>query len=229
MRIRLRFVDEFTMEFVRIKAGTFLMGGNRFGEKPVHEVVLTNDFFMGKYEVTQGQWETVMGENPSYFGGKDRPVERVSWDDVQEFIDKLNDKEGRKIYRLPTEAEWEYACRAGTTTEYFFGDDEDKLGEYVWYDDNSGNKTHPVGKKKPNPWGLYDMYGNVWEWCQDLYGDYPKGKIINPKGPDSGSYRVFRGGSWGHSAVSCRSANRSNWEPDYRYSLLGFRLVMEDI
>jgi formylglycine-generating enzyme required for sulfatase activity len=168
------FTNSIGMEFVLIPAGAFEMGspsneaGRDDDDGPIHQVTIKNAFYMGKYEVTQEQWRAVMGDNPSYFTGNDNlPVEQVSWDDVQEFIRKLNAKEGTDKYRLPSEAEWEYACRAGTTTRYSFGDSESRLGEYAWYTDNSGSKTHPVGQKKPNPWGLYDMHGNVWEWVLD--------------------------------------------------------------
>ena len=160
------------MEFVLIPAGKFMMGSDS-GEsngKPVHEVRISKAFYLGKHEVTQGQWQKVMGNNPSIFKGDAiLPVENVSWEDVQEFIHKLNAKEGDTKYRLPTEAEWEYAARARTATIYSFGNDERQLGEYAWYFPNSGNKTHPVGQKKPNAWGLHDMHGNVWEWVQDCY------------------------------------------------------------
>jgi len=164
------------MEFVLIPAGTFTMGSpdsdsNAYDhEKPAHQVTISEPFYMGKYEVTQAQWKAVMGENPSRFKGDDHPVENVSWEDVQQFIQKLNAKEGKEACRLPTEAEWEYAARAGTTTIYSFGNNASQLGNYAWYDENSGNTTHPVGDKPPNPWGLYDMHGNVWEWVQDWYG-----------------------------------------------------------
>ena len=149
--------------------------------------------------MTQGQWQAVMGSNPSQFtGDPNRPVENVSWDDVQEFIRRLNAREGGATYRLPTEAEWEYAARAGTTTRWSFGDDASQLGRYAWHDGNAGGQTHPVGQLQPNPWGLYDMHGNVWEWVQDWYGKYASGTAVDPAGPSSGSYHVFRGGGWGY-------------------------------
>ena len=161
---------------------------------------ITKPFYLGKYLVTQEQWEAVMGNNPSNFKGPKNPVEEVSWDDCQQFLDKLNDKIGpaEASSQLPSEAQWEYACRAGSTTRYCFGDDESGLGEYAWYDGNSGGKTHPVGEKKPNAWGLYDMHGNVWEWCQDWYdgGYYAKSPTDDPTGPATGSNRVNRGGCW---------------------------------
>jgi formylglycine-generating enzyme required for sulfatase activity len=155
----------------------------------------------------------------------------VSWDDAVEFCRKLSELPGEKstgyVYRLPTEAEWEYACRAGTTTEYSFGDSKSELGDYAWYDKNSGKTTHPVGGKKPNAWGLYDMHGNVFEWCHDWYGDYPSGSVTDPTGAASGSYRVARGGSWSLYSDHCRSANRSRSTPDSRH--LGFRVLRSSI
>ena len=166
-----------------IEPGTFLMGAADLGFTE-HEVTISRGFYLGKYEITQGQWESVMGSNPSYFGGSNRPVEQVSWNDVQEFIGRLNEAAGEEVYRLPTEAEWEYACRAGTTTRWSFGDDEGQLGEYAWYTgNNSPYGTKEVGTKRPNPWGLYDMHGNVWEWCQDWYGSYTSDSQIDPAGP----------------------------------------------
>ncbi len=170
------------------------------------------DYYLCKYPVTQQQWEAVMGDNPSHFKGGSMPVETVSWDNAQIFIQKLNQLSGKKNYRLPTEEEWEYACRAGTTSEYYFGDDESQLGEYAWYNGNSGQTTHPVGQKKPNEWGLYDMAGNVWEWTDSWYDS-------------SCSHRVARGGGWCNYAESFRSALRDDYTPDRRYSILGFRLV----
>jgi formylglycine-generating enzyme required for sulfatase activity/uncharacterized caspase-like protein len=200
------------MEFVPIPAGTFQMGSNdwdaRDDEKPVHRVHITQPFYLGKYEVTQGQWLVVMGTNLSKFAGDPNlPVESVSWDDVQEFIRRLNNQAGGTTYRLPTEAEWEYAARAGTTTRWSFGDDANQLGRYAWYEGNAGRRTHPVVQLQPNAWGLYDMYGNVWEWVQDWYGKYASDAAVDPAGPSTGSSRVIRGGCWLW-LNQCRSASR---------------------
>ena len=167
-----------------------------------------------------------MGNNPSNFKGPKNPVEQVSWDDCQRFLKKLNEKVGGGKFSLPTEAQWEYACRAGSTTRYYFGDDESELGDYAWYDENSGSKTHPVGEKKPNAWGLYDMHGNVWEWCQDWYdgGYYAKSPMDDPTGPATGSYRVGRGGGWFNAARLCRSANRDYFVPGVGSTHLGLRV-----
>lgn len=193
-----------------------------------HLVYITEPFYMGVYEVTQEQWEAVMGENPSYFGpDPGLPVERVSWDDCQAFIAALNTK-GIGTFRLPTEAEWEYACRAGSTTRFSWGDDPgySEIGDYAWYWDNSTSMTHTVGGKKPNAWGLYDMSGNVWEWCSDWYETpYGVGHVSDPQGPTTGSYRVFRGGAWIYVPLYCRSANRNYVTPASSYYYLGFRLV----
>ena len=225
------------MEFVYVPGGCFQMGSNNgdSDEKPAHKVCLEG-FWMGKYEVTQAQWETVMGKNPSYFKGADRPVEQVSWNDAQAFLKKLNGNPSqsplnqggqRGVFRLPSEAEWEYAARAGTQTAYSFGDDSNQLGDYAWFYDNSGNKTHPVGQKKPNAFGLYDMHGNVWEWCQDWYNEsyYANSPQENPQGPSSGQYRLLRGGSWNCLTTYCRSANRYYSPPDLRYDSLGVRVL----
>ena len=220
------------MEFVPIPAGTFWMGSDDddsdalVDEKPRHEVEILRSFFLGKYPVTQAQWESVMGSNPSKFKGADLPVEMVSWDDVQEFIRKLNAQEGHDRYRLPTEAEWEYACRAGSETAYYFGDDKDQLEDYAWYWDSSGEETRPVGQKKPNAWGLYDMHGNVFEWVRDWYGDYIEDFVRDPEGPRAGEYRVLRGGSWFVYTRFCRSASRSFSKPDTREVNYGFRLAL---
>ncbi len=202
------------IEFVLIEEGSFQMGSDSgdSDEKPIHEVRISSPFYLGKYEITQAHWKAVMESTPSRFEGADRPVERVSWNDVQDFIRQLNDRENcDNCYRLPTEAEWEYAARAGTTTAYSFGDSDAELGNYAWYSVNSNGETHPVGQKQPNPWGLYDMHGNVWEWVADWYGPYSSGaQLTDPKGLNSGSNRVIRGGSWINDAghLSARSAYR---------------------
>ena len=223
------------MEFVLIQPGEFDMGspaneaGRYDDEGPVHHVKISEPFYLGKYEVTQKQWHEVMGYNPSYFKGDDLPVENVSWDDVQEFIKKLNKKENTHKYRLPSEAEWEYAARAGTTTRYSFGDDDSELREYAWYIENSGGKTHPVGSKGANPLGLYDVHGNVWEWVQDEWHDTYKGAPADGSAWEDGvsTRRVVRGGSWIRDARRCRSADRRNDGPGYRDHDLGFRLLQE--
>ena len=221
------------MKFNLIPAGTFTMGE----DDDAHEVTLTKPFMLGVYEVTQAQYQKVMGTHLSFTKGADNPVNKVSWLEVVTFCRKLSELPAEKaagnVYRLPTEAEWAYACRAGTTTKFSFGDDDSELGDYAWYRENSDNKTHPVGSKQPNAWGLYDMHGNVWEWCQDWYGDYPGGAVTDPSGPASRSLnhrgkftRVFRGGSWRHDAKLCRSAYRSGFEPSQRYFNVGFRVCL---
>jgi formylglycine-generating enzyme required for sulfatase activity len=214
------------MELVLIRPGSFMMGGEQHG--PIHKVNITKPFYIGKYEVTQKQWETVMGNNPSNFKGPQNPVENVSWEDCQAFLKKIEEKfasTGAK-FSLPTEAQWEYACRAGSTTKYSFGDAEASLGDYAWYAGNAGSKTHPVGEKKPNAWGLYDMHGNVWEWCADWYeqGYYSQSLPDDPTGPSSGSDRVCRGGGWGTRASYCPSAIRFRSPPALRLDLFGFRV-----
>lgn len=218
-------------QFIRIPAGTFRMGGAAKYETPPHEVTISKPFYLQETELTQGQWRRVMGSNPSYFKdcGDDCPVEKVSWNDVQDFIRKLNQQEGTNIYRLPTEAEWEYAARSGGKQEEYAGtNSKAALGEYAWYFCwfPSCDKTHPVGQKKPNGLGLYDMSGNVSEWVQDWGGTYPAGCVTDPLGPSSGLQRVFRGGEWRYGEGRCRSAFRGGGTPDYRDSSLGFRLVM---
>ena len=228
------FTDPVTgMEFVFVKGGCFQMG-DTFGdgnsdEKPVHEACV-DDFYLGKYEVTQGQWQGVMGSNPSYFKecGVNCPVEQVSWNDVQEFISRLNQRSGRR-FRLPTEAEWEYAARSGGKAEKWSGtSSEGELGQYAWYSGNSDKRTHPVGEKRPNGLGLYDMAGNVWEWCADWYGGnnyYQGSPRNNPEGPGSGSTRVIRGGSWKYDVPwNLRSAYRAGFVPANWDTLHGFRL-----
>jgi formylglycine-generating enzyme required for sulfatase activity len=231
------YTNSIGMEFVLIPAGEFMMGAGATDEyppdheKPQHKVTISKDFYLGKYEVTQEQWEAVMGNNPSEVKGSTNPVENVSWDDVQVFINSLNRKEGHKRYRLSTEAEWEYAARAGSTSIYSFGDDEKQLGDYAWYRGNSSktySESYPVGQKQPNDWGLFDMHGNVWEWVQDRYGTdyYSQSPSIDPTGPTSGPYRVIRGGSWSYNARDARSANRRSASPGYRNFSLGFRLAL---
>jgi len=229
------FTNTIGMEFVLIPAGEFEMGsdeGYYFYYGPAHHVTIVNPFYMGKYEVTQEQWRAIMGDNPSYFtGDDDLPVECVSWDDVQDFITKLNEKEGTDKYRLPSEAEWEYACRAGTTTRHSFDDDESELYDYAWYYLNSGWQTHPVGQKKPNSWGLYDMYGNVHEWVQDCWHSDYNGAPTDGSAWEvacyHGAVRVYRGGSWGGCARLCQSAYRDQDDPRGRSDSLGFRLLQE--
>ena len=217
------------MEFVLVKGGCFQMGsGVKDDEKPVHEVCV-KDFYLGKQEVTQAQWLKVTGVNPSSFKqcGPSCPVETVSWNDAQEFIKALSSK-SKKKYRLPTEAEWEFAARSASKGESWAGTgDEAALTEYAWFDKNSGDGPHKTGQLKPNSLGLYDMSGNVWEWCQDRYSDkfYAESKKVNPSGPEDGSFRAARGGSFGNDAGSLRSANRDNLTPDTRNANLGLRLV----
>ena len=224
------FTNSIGMKFVWIPPGAFTMGSSKEekGRQPFkpdetpHKVTLTKGFYMGVYTVTQEEWKTVMGNNPSHFKGeKNLPVERVSWDDCQEFIQNLREKDKRP-YRLPTEAEWEYCCRAGTTTPFHFGetistDQANYNGNYIYGDGKKGvyrKKTTPVGSFPANAWGLYDMHGNVWQWCQDWYGDYPQKDVVDPQGGEKGQFRVHRGGSWLY--YPCRSAYRGWNEPDYR-------------
>ena len=204
------------MEFVWIPAGEFRMGSTSAeadsDEQPVTQVRISQGFWLGKYEVTQAEWQAVMGSNPSGFSGCGRcPVERVSWEDAQAFTRTLNTQAGRAVYRLPTEAEWEYAARAGTT-----GDRYGTVDAIAWYYENSGDRTHPVGGKTPNAWGLHDMLGNAWEWVDDWYGDYPGGVVTDPTGPGSGSGRVNRGCGWSDSARYCRAPFRGLVLPGYR-------------
>jgi len=216
------------MEFCYIPGGTYMMGSDNGagGEKPVHEVTVSS-FMIGRYEVTQKQYREIMGKNPSNFKGDKLPVEQVSWEDAMEFCIKFSEKYNVKA-RLPYEAEWEYAARAGTATAYYWGDSVDS--NYLWYYSNSGSGTHPVGEKKPNSFGLYDMSGNVWEWCMDWYdGRYPsKSPVKDPRGAENGEYRVLRGGSWGNSLDSyLRSAVRGRYIPEIRDNHVGFRVVVD--
>ena len=228
------------MSFVSIPAGAFIMGSpedepGRNPDEISHEVTISQAFYLQTTPVTQGQWRALMDENPSNFsdGGDDCPVEGVSWNDCQEFIQRLNAR-GEGAYRLPTEAEWEYACRAGSLTAFangeitrLFGEPEPNLDAMGWYSGNSGRRTHPVAQKEPNRWGLYDMHGNVSEWCQDWYGPYPETPQVDPAGPPKGTERVFRSGSLFGNALTCRSAHRAKWPPQSRskFQVLGFRLV----
>ncbi|MCX5677392.1 MAG: formylglycine-generating enzyme family protein [Planctomycetota bacterium] len=217
------------MKLVLIPAGKFLMGSpnlekERMGnEGPQHEVIITKPFYLGVTEVTQAQYEAVMGTNPSKFKGPTYPVDSVTWHEAVEFCRKLSEKTG-KTFRLPTEAEWEYACRAGSQTRFSFGDSEGVLGDYAWYKSNSGGKTNSVGRKKPNAWGLYDMHGNVWEWCADWSGSYSSKSSTDPKGADSSWARVIRGGACdGNEAGGFRCAYRGHGDPAGRSGSRGFR------
>lgn len=253
------------MKLVLIPEGTFQMGSppNEKGsldDERQHEVTLTRDYYLGAFEVTQSQYEKVMGKNPSFFQGKNieqripakinpetgrtieeakifpvdsanHPAEGVSWDDAVEFCKRLSalpdEKTAGRVYRLPTEAEWEYACRAGSKTAFCFGDEPDLLKEYAWFSDISDSKTHPVGEKKPNVWGLYDMHGNVLEWCADIYSEYPKVAVKDPAGSfERSNLRVTRGGYRGSGAIDCRSASRKRSPSGYRFSGLGFRVAL---
>ena len=234
------FVPSIFYEMVYIPPGTFTMGSptseiSRASDETQHQVTLTKGFYLGVTEVTQWQWKAIMGSNPSYFGscGDDCPVEAVSWNDCQEFIEKLNQQIGSNKYRLPTEAEWEYACRAGTETPFYFGmclstDQANYNGNYPYSGCAQGvyrDTTISVKSFSPNAWGLYDMHGNVYEWCQDWYGSYPTGSVSDPDGPSSGSHHVIRGGSWSDDSSLCRSADRYDYWPGYTNRHLGFRLA----
>ena len=242
------FTNSIGMEFVLIPAGTFMMGSPDSdtealdNEKPAHQVTISQPFYLGKCQVTRVQWEAVMGNTPirpwgvyaainegAYLKGNvNEPVENEPLENVLAFIDRLNAREGHTLYRLPTEAEWEYACRAGSTTAYCFGDDSRRLEEYAWYSGSQPGgpyKANQVGTRKPNAWGLYDMHGNVWEWVQDWYGEYVAGPVTDPRGPASGPYHVFRGGGWGDIARRCRSASRGLNQSGFHYIPTGFRLL----
>ncbi|MBL7816926.1 MAG: SUMF1/EgtB/PvdO family nonheme iron enzyme [Saprospiraceae bacterium] len=216
-------------EMVLVKGGTFKMGSNDYtDEQPIHDVTL-NDFYIGKYPVTQKQWQAIMGDNPSYFKGETLPVECVSWEDCQVFIKKLNEKTG-KTYRLPTEAEWEYAARGGNQSKGYTYSGSNDVKSVAWFTENSDSKTHPVGQKQANELGIYDMSGNVWEWCSDWYDEnyYKNSPSQNPKGPSTGSFWVLRGGSWLYSVLNCRSSCRLRNSPIIRYNDYGFRLARND-
>ena len=226
-----------TIKLVRIEAGTFMMGYEKWvtDEKPVHQVTISRAFYMGTTEVTQAQWKAVMNTQPwegqvYAKAGADHAASWISWDDATAFCTALSKKTGRTV-RLPTEAEWEYACRAGTTTVYSFGDDLSKLGDYAWYDGNAQSKgekyAHPVGRKKPNAWGLYDMHGNVYEWCVDWHANsYANAGDRDPKGPATGKKRVLRSGSWRFTLAHCHSAARHKDSPDLRDFAHGLRVAV---
>ncbi len=225
------------MDLVLLGPGSFMMGDPKGekDEKPVHKVTISKSFYMGKFDVTQEQWQGVMGGNPSHFKGARNPVDSVSWEACQAFIKKLNEKFAASgaTFSLPTEAQWEYACRAGASTRYGFGDEEARLGEYGWFETNAGGQTHPVGEKKPNAWGLYDMQGNLWQWCADWYDGsyYKKSPATDPTGPSepggpSGvSSRALRGGCWGDPASCCRCACRYCLPPWFCVYSYGLRVV----
>ena len=214
------------LEFVRVQPGEFVMGTEtgEANERPQHRVRITKAFELGKYEVTQAQWEAVMKENTSQFQGRDLPVDSVSWNSAEDFVKRLTAMDAAHSYRLPTEAEWEYAARAGTTGDY--AGDLDAMG---WYYSNSESRTHPVGQKKPNAWGLYDMHGNVWEWCQDWYqaNAYSESAAADPRGPADGATKVLRGGSWGSNAGFNRVTCRVSFDPRSQNRYFGLRLVRE--
>ncbi|MBQ2560623.1 MAG: formylglycine-generating enzyme family protein [Fibrobacter sp.] len=223
-------IQSMMANMVYVEGGTFVMGAtDELGndaydwEKPTHQVTLSS-FSINKYEVTQEEWQVVMGNNPSWFKGAKRPVEKVSWEECQEFILKLNAMTGRH-FRLPTEAEWEYAARGGNKSHGYKYAGSNDLKSVGWYDFNCRNETHNVGSKQPNELGLYDMSGNVWEWCQDWYDEYSPSVQTNPTGSSSGVFRVFRGGSWINKSRNCRVSERRKYYPDGLGGLLGFRLA----
>jgi len=224
------FSNNIGMKFVWMPPGTFWMGSpqgepGRDDKEIRHKVTLTKGFYLAVTTVTQEQWQALMTENPSrHKREKNLPVENVTWDECREFLKKMGDKNGH-VYRLPTEAEWEYACRAGAKGLYGHGDDPKTLGCHAWFAGNSEERPHPVARKKPNKWGLYDMHGNVWEWCADWYGDYQKADAIDPKGPEKGTSRVLRGGSFYHPAPFVRCATRGYYVPSQRGRNVGFRAV----
>ena len=242
--------DEAGTEMALLEAGRFTMGDEKEIDATPHEVAISS-FYIDKYPVTQEQYKKVMAENPSRWKGDKNPVEQVRWSDAVKYCNARSLAEGLQPcydlqnwecnfeangYRLPTEAEWEYACRAGSKTTYFFGNGSSKLADYAWVDENSGGKPHPVGQKKPNPWGLYDMCGNVWEWCNDFYqvDYYQQSPAEDPRGPKEGETKVVRGGAWKFSADSCRSGYRYNEDPGYSdvcfgYDIYGFRCVRNSL
>ena len=225
-------VGNVSFEMVKVEAGTFTMGCTseqggdcHSDESPYHRVTISSDYYIGKYEVTQELWQAVMGNNPSNFKGFDRPVEMVSWNDCVEFCNELSRMTGRR-FRLPTEAEWEYAARGGRKSTNAKYSGSSSVANVAWYTDNSGGQTHPVGKLRPNELGIHDMSGNVWEWCSDWYGSYGSGSQTDPYGASSGQDRVLRGGSWRSLARGCRVSNRDDYGPGSRTGNFGFRVVL---
>ncbi|HUQ68517.1 MAG TPA: SUMF1/EgtB/PvdO family nonheme iron enzyme [Planctomycetaceae bacterium] len=230
-------VREFTnlkIKFCWCPPGDFEMGSSETSSdhqlnESQHKVTLSRGFWMQQTELTQNQYQQLMGSNPAFYKGEQNPVDSVTWNEANEFARRLSElppeKKAGNLFRLPTEAEWEYACRAGSTTVFTHGDDEAGLEEFAWYHKNSARTTHPVGKKKPNGWGLHDMHGNVSEWCQDFYGDHSREAAIDPRGPPSGDKRTLRGGGWFQVAMWQRSSHRDAFVPSARYVGLGFRLV----
>jgi formylglycine-generating enzyme required for sulfatase activity len=230
------------MKLVLIPKGTFMMGApfdeeGASNDEAQHKVSISNEYYLGAYEVTQSQYEKVMGANPSVFNDRAiegdssvHPVENVTWVNAVVFCKKLSklpeEKADGRVYRLPTEAEREYACRAGSKSAYSFGESSKSLGDYAWFNINSNSQTHPVGEKKANARGLYDMHGNLAEWCSDWYGEYPKGAVSDPTGPTMGTDRVNRGGCWLYLAANCRSASRNWAKSSYQDGLLGFRVAL---
>jgi formylglycine-generating enzyme required for sulfatase activity len=215
------------MKFAWIPPGEFQMGCDLYeAETPAHKVSITHGFYLAAVPVTQAQWQAVMDSNPSQFKGDDRPVENVSWDDCQTFCQKLGRLTGKRL-RLPTEAEWEYACRAGAATDYYNGDGEQALGEVGWFINNSDSQTHPVGRKTPNAWGLFDMHGNVWQWCEDWYGPYADLGATDPVRlkKDAENARIVRGGAWSYDAWGCRAACRFWYAPWLPSPIIGVRLA----
>jgi len=223
------------MRMILVPAGEFDMGSprdeaDRNGDETLHRVRITKPFHIGTCPVTQEQWQAVLGGNPSFFKGARRPVEQVSWDDCQSFVAKANAGVGRSLVALPTEAQWEYACRAGSSARFSFGDSEAELGRYAWYSATAGGKTHAAGEKRPNAWGLHDTHGSVWEWCADWYGAsyYAASPPEDPEGPRAGQARVLRGGGWYFYADEVRSACRHKLDATSRGSNLGFRVAGRD-
>jgi len=242
---RIELAEGVKMALILIPAGQFVMGSSKgqkdkcADEMPAHRVTITRPFYMGKYEVSQEEWQAVMGENPARYKGEGKPIENISWQQCQKFLEKLNALVPDARFRLPTEAQWEYACRTGTETPFSYGNDLDyeALKEYAVYGrkfksvSETEDTTEPVGKKKPNPWGLYDMHGNVWEWCHDWYNKdyYKRSPRDDPQGPEAGRWKVLRGGSWMSKPEVCRSAFRDFLDPTYPVDFNGGLRIVRDV